>query len=225
MEESCNVKREMCNGENLKSKMVNQKSKTKGVIGMKKLIGLGIGALMVCALGTVAFAGPEHAEVDVYVTPGGITASLTSPTSYYNFETLNLGVSSNSATAVTLDNETSCGVKITKSIQAIDAGGTIILTNDAPADIPADNNKFRLRCVEKSDRADLGDTEFSVVHTTFSTLTNYNVLTDTSGVQVSLAADDQTGEQCNIWFQIDMPYGVDNQDQRKFDLTFQATIE
>ncbi len=206
--------------ENFKLQIAKWKnSKEKGVSKMKKLIGLGIGALMVLSLGQVAFAGT--AEVDVYVTPGAISTTLTALTTYYYFGTVDLSVSSNSATAITLDNDGNVDVTLTKTIADKDAGGTVVLVNDSPTAI----NEFRLRCVEKESKATL-ETDFANADCDFSTAEGTpNNLVDTTDTQSDLAADGQAGETCDIWFQIDMPPQVDTSAERKFDLTFTSTAK
>ena len=162
---------------------------------------------------TQIFCG--NADINILVTPGSVSTTLSISTNSYNFGTLDLQTSSNSATAVTLTNTGNVGVSLQKTINYISEG--ITLTNDNPSS----TDQFRLRCVSKSTRADL-NTDFSVVHTTFSTTVGtYNNLTDTSGNQVILNPSDSS----NVWFQIDLPPSVSNSSQRTFTVRFQSTAQ
>ena len=184
-----------------------------------KIIGLVM--VMMLAAGT-AFAVGETGmkDVDVYVTPGGITVTLTANPTWYNFGVVNVNTSSSSATAITLANTSAVSVNMDKTIAVITGGGTIVLVNAAPNA----ENEFRLRCVEKIGRATL-NTDFADASADFSTTLNtYNNLTTAGGsTQVVLDADGGADYSDDIWFQIDMPDTVNDSTQRKFDITYRGT--
>ena len=182
---------------------------------------IGLVMVMMLAAGTAFAAGETGTvDVDVYVTPGGITVSLTASPTYYNFGVVDVNTSSNSATAITLANTSAVSVNMDKTVHAINGGGTIVLVAAAPAA----ENEFRLRCVEKATRATL-DTDFGDASADFSTaLDTYNNLTSAGGaVQVVLDASGGTDSSDDVWFQIDMPATVNDSTQRKFDITYRGT--
>jgi hypothetical protein len=198
----------------------NISSLTKGENKMSKKI-IGLVMVMMLAAGAAFAAGETGTvDVDVYVTPGGISVTLTAAATFYNFGTIDVNTSSNSATAINLANGSDVSVNMDKTITAINGGGTIVLVNAAPTA----QNEFRLRCVEHTARA-TSDAAYGNAAADFSTtLGTYNNLTSSgTATQVVLGANGEADADDDVWFRIDMPSTVDDSTERKFDVTYQGT--
>jgi len=162
----------------------------------------------------VAFAAGETdtADVDIYVTPGNITASLTALTTYYSFGTVDLSASSVSVSGIVLQNGSAATVDVDKSITGVSANTTLAY----PAD---EKDEFSLWCVGGTPTQPDGSV-FGASHQFTDTEGAYNDLTDTSGTAISSLG---VGLGTTTWYKITMPPSVTDSTQRKFDLTFQAT--
>lgn len=175
---------------------------------MRKLI---IG-LMVVVFGAVSvYAAEVFEDVDVYVTPI-VTEALTASPTYYNFGSLSVGTSSNSATALNLENTGQVGISLEKSVEA-DSDWDITLSSTV-----TDGFDFWAQAPSTT-TARPGLSGFTGNHQfDESALDAYNILTDDGGTQVNLNVD----EQASLWFRIDMPAGVTTGAQQRIDVKLKA---
>lgn len=184
-------------------------SMTKGELKMKNKI-IGLVMVMMLAAGT-AFAAQDTAEVDIYVTPGNVTASLTALTTWYNFGTVNLAASSHSVTGVVLQNGSASTVLMEKSITALSLGALVYP--------PAAQDDIALYCL--GDAATMpAPASFGATHEFTNVTGTYDTLADSAAADIIAVP---VGKGTTTWYKITMPSSVSSSAQRKFDLTFRAT--
>ena len=183
-------------------------SAEKGGLTMSKRILIG---MMVMVFGFAGlYAGEAFEDIDVYVTPI-VTEALTASPTYYNFGSLDIGTSSNSVTALTLENTGQVGINIEK---CVDDDGAWDVTASSTA-----TNGFDFWAQCKTARPALADYTSGNTHDFNETaLDTYNNLTDDAGTQVSLGVD----ATASLWFRIDMPAGVTTSDQQRIDVKLKA---
>ena len=176
-------------------------SKERGVIRMKRLIGLGLAILLVCGLGVVSFAGEVTQDVTITVTPVTAEAFTITPNTL-PLGTVDVSVSTGNVSALVIENTGNITLKFEKTVQSI-AGSSGHAW--AMAD-PAAANAFLLHAQAQASAGAWTDAavEFS------TTTTTYNNLTDASAVQLSLDKDATE----NLWFMLDMPTNVDYSDSQ-----------
>ena len=176
-------------------------SKGKGVIGMKRLIGLGLAILVVCGLGVVSFA----AEVtqDVYITVSPITAeAFTITPSTITLGSVDVGVSTGNVSALSIQNTGNITLKFQKTVWSIagSAGHAWTMAD------PVAKDKFLLKAQAQATAGAWTDAsvKFSI------TAQTYNNLTNATGTQLSL---DKSASE-NLWFMLDMPTAVSYADSQ-----------
>jgi len=170
-------------------------SREKEMIRMKRLIGLGLGILLVCGLSVVSFAVEVTQDVTITVTPVTAEAFTITP-STITLGTVGVGVSTGNVTALEIKNTGSITLTFTKTVESISgsAGHAWTMADPATAD------KFLLHAQAQASAGVWTDdaVEFS------TTTITYNNLTNASAVQLSLAKDATQ----NLWFMLDMPTSV-----------------
>ena len=176
-----------------------------------KIIGLVM--VMMLAAGT-AFAADTQV-VDIYVTPGNVAASLTASPTWYNFGIVNLTASSNTAVAMALTNDGSCGCTVQGEISANPSDWKA--TDADPVGLA---NQYRLW---------VGTAAARVALNSFDALCNLGALNNP--INLCNASGGTGGgtiipdASVNLWFQIDMPQDTNNSDERKAQVTFTATTQ
>jgi len=190
-------------------------SKEKGVIRMKRLIGLGLAILLVCGLGVVSFAG-EATPVDVKITVTPVTAeAFTITPSTITLGTVDVGVSTGNVSALVIENTGNILLTFTKTVQSITGSAAHAWTMSDPAAA----NTFLLHAQAQ---AAAGVWTNDAVEFSTTTVT-YNNLTDASGVQLSLDSEVTTTE--NLWFMLDMPTSVDYSDTQTIMARIKGTSD
>jgi len=188
-------------------------SKEKGVIRMKRLIGLGLAILLVCGLGVVSFAG-EATPVDVKITVTPVTAeAFTITPSTITLGTVDVGVSTGNVTALVIENTGNILLTFTKTVQSITGSSGHAWTM---AD-PAAANTFLLHAQAQAAAGAWTDdaVEFDTTPQT------YNNLTDASAVQLSLDKDATE----NLWFMLDMPTSITYSDTQTIMARIKGTSD
>lgn len=174
-----------------------------------KMIGLVM--VMMLAAGT-AFAALTE-TVDILVTPGAVAASLLANPVSYNFGTVNLTVSSNSAVAMTLTNDGSGGCTITKQISVEMTGWTATAAD--PAGLA---DQYRLYCGTATSRVSLDAFHANCI---LGVLSSPTALSNAAnGTSIGTLAPSAA---VNLWFQIDMPLTTTTSTEKTGTLTFTAT--
>lgn len=202
-------------------RMERKNSKEKGVIRMKRLIGLGLAILLVTGVGSVAFAATTD-TVDILVTPV-ITASLVISPDTYDFGNMDVNVSSNSATGLTLTNDGNIDIKVQKEISDEDVAGDGNWIADTTT---GTQDHYVLYCGTAAARVDLNDfaagTELGAeANTTYLTGSGSAGSAEADGVVVPAI----TGNTVDLWFKLSMPTSVTNGDARTMRLTFTAVSQ
>jgi len=187
-------------------------SKERGVIRMKRLIGLGLAILLVCGLSVVSFAAEVTQDVTITVTPVTAEAFTITP-STITLGTVDVGVSTGNVTALEIENTGNITLTFTKTVQSITGSAAHAWTM---AD-PAGANTFLLHAQAQATAG--AWTNAAVDFST--TLTTYNNLTDASAVQLSL---DKDATQ-NLWFMLDMPTSVTYSDTQTIMARIKGTSE
>ena len=185
---------------------------------IKRIMGaLFIAALAVMALRTVSYADTATQDVTVTVTPGGVTAGITADPVSYDFGSVDLSKSSNSATAVTLENTGSATSLIDKQVES--------MTNWSLATSTGTQDDAMFGSVAKADRASLDEHwtfgDYEVSHSSFSSVGTYNALKDTAGNQVSLAP----GATQAVWFKVVVPSAIGLTAEESINVRYQATTQ
>jgi hypothetical protein len=187
-------------------------SKEKGVIGMKRLIGLGLAILLVCGLSVVSFAGEVTQDVTITVAPVTAEAFTITPGTI-NLGTVDVGVSTGNVSALVIENTGNITLTFTKTVQSISGSSGHAWTM---AD-PATANAFLLHAQAQASAGVWTDdaVEFS------TTTITYNNLTNASAVQLSLDKDATE----NLWFMLDMPTSVDYSDTQTITARIKGTSQ
>ena len=187
-------------------------SKEKGVIRMKRLIGLGLAILLVCGLSVVSFAAEVTQDVTITVTPVTAEAFTITPAEI-NLGTVGVGVSTGNVSALEIENTGNITLTFTKTVQTIsgDSGHDWTMADPAAA------NTFLLHAQAQATAG--AWTNAAVDFST--TLTTYNDLTDASAVQLSLDKD----ETENLWFMLDMPTSISYSDTQTITARIKGTSE
>ena len=168
---------------------------------IKKLAGvvaLGTLVLGLAGLSSKVYADPgvmgvsTTAIVDVMVSPI-VTVDLTASPTYYNFSYVSINTSSNSASAVNLQNTGNVGVTMQKHGQATTVSGNWSMSSVAAT------NQFVLHVATASDRPSVADFAITDQKINAATLNNLKGIGGSS--QVSLVPT----ENVSLWFRIDMP--------------------
>ena len=197
-------------------------SKEKGVIGMKRIIGLGLAILLVTGVGSVAFAATTD-TVDILVTPV-VTASLVISPDTYDFGNMDVSVSSNSATALTLTNDGNIDIKVQKKISDEDYGpGDGYWVADSTN---TTKDHYVLYCGTAAARVDVGnfaDGTLLGAEAAETYLTGSGSPTNTVDDGVVVPAT--TGNTVDLWFKLTMPTSVTNGNARTMRLTFTASSQ
>jgi hypothetical protein len=189
-------------------------SKEKEVIGMKRLIGLGLAILLVCGLSAVSFAG-EATPQDVIITVVPVTAeAFTITPGTIALGTVGVGVSTGNVSALEIENTGNITLTFTKTVQSISGSSGHAWTM---AD-PAEANKFLLKAQAQSAAGVW--TNAGVKFST--TTTTYNDLTAADGT-TQLSLDKDATE--NLWFMLDMPTSVDYSDSQTITARIKGTSE
>jgi hypothetical protein len=188
-------------------------SKEKGVIGMKRLIGLGLAILLVCGLSVVSFAGEVTQDVTITVAPVTAEAFTITPGTIA-LGTVGVGVSTGNVSALEIENTGNITLTFTKTVQSISGSSGHAWTM---AD-PAEANKFLLKAQAQSAAG-----VWTNAGVKFSTTTiTYNDLTAADGT-TQLSLDKDATE--NLWFMLDMPTSVDYSDSQTITARIKGTSE
>lgn len=143
-------------------------------------------------------SGLDLANVDILVQPSA-NVSLTADTTYYDFGVLDVGSSSNSATAVTLENDGQVGVDLSATVNG--TGDWSIVDSETPG-----HDQFALLMgtytTELTDRAD-----YHSLHEEIENLYD--------NLEVDGTVDS--------WYWIDMPETVSKSDKQTFTVQVTAT--
>ena len=168
--------------------------------------------VMVMAVGA-AYAGTVTVDVYIHVTPI-VTEALTATPTYYNFGSLAVQTSSNSVTALTLENTGQIGITLEKSVQD-DGAWDITLASTAL-------NGFDLWVATSAVSARPALTGYTEATDRIDTYQTYSNLTGVSNTtQARLDPSATTG----LWFRIDMPENVSTSDQQTITVRLRATGE
>ncbi len=172
-----------------------------------------------------AFAATGTDDVVLTVIPGGVGVTITATPNSYDFETVNLSKSSNSATEVVISNSGTVGATMDKKVQAITSAGTAWTL--AVATGTQDN--CVLWCFSQESRPSLINfgtaTSYDTSIASFSSLngqtSTYDTLRSAGGSQVTLA----TGKGATTWYRIDIPNSVSKSDAQSITVRFRGTSE
>lgn len=189
-------------------------SKEKEVIGMKRLIGLGLVILLVCGLSVVSFAAEVTRDVTITVAPVTAEAFTITPSTTIALGTVDVGESTGNVTALVITNTGNITLTFTKTVQSITGSSAHPWTM---AD-PAAAGSFLLHAQAQAGSPGAWDNaavEFS------TTTTTYNDLTDASAVLLSL---DKT-ETEDLWFMLDMPTSVSYSDSQTIIARIKGTSD
>jgi len=183
-------------------------SKGKEVIRMKRLIGLGLGILLVCGLSVVSFAGETTQNVTITVAPV-VSEAFTITPNTVALGTVNVNVSTGNVTGLVIENTGTVTLTFTKTVASITSW-----TLGAPA-----KDVCRLKAL--ADTSALTPWDSTVTTGQFSTtLGTYNDLTANDGsTQLSL----DKGATKNLWFMLDMPTSVGAGTSQTITVTIKGT--
>lgn len=169
---------------------------------------MGIAALLGLALGAGKAGAVDFIDGTITVTPVATLGLGLSPASYA-FGSLDINTSSNSATALTLTNSGGVSVTVDKKIQTDPGGWQAVVSTGAA-------NKYTLYCATDTARVGLAafgaNTKFGAVGAS-SNLTNFLGATD--------PIIDPAGT-VDLWFRLDMPVTVSNQNPQTITVRFTA---
>ncbi len=188
-------------------------SKEKEVIGMKRLIGLGLAILLVCGLSVVSFAAEVTQDVTITVTPVTAEAFTITPNSL-DLGTVDVGVSTGNVSALVINNTGNITLTFTKTVQSITGDSA----HDWTMDDPAAANAFLLYA-QAQNAAGVwtnGGVKFSTTTTTYNDLTADD---GTSQLSLVMAATE------NLWFMLNMPTSVDYSDTQTIIARIKGTSE
>ena len=164
----------------------------------------------VVSVAAVSNAGTTYRSVDLVVTPI-VTEALTASPTYYNFGALNVETSSNSASAIVLQNTGGVGITLEK---AVSADGAWDVTQSS-----AVTDGFDLWAQCNATRPNMNTFTTGNTHNFNETALNtYNNLTTNAGAQVSLTPT----STANMWFMIDMPKSVTVTDAQTITVSIKA---
>jgi hypothetical protein len=187
-------------------------SKEKGVIRMKRLIGLGLAILLVCGLSVVSFAAEVTQDVTITVTPVTAEAFTITPGTIA-LGTVGVGVSTGNVSALVIENTGNITLTFTKTVESISGSATHAWTMADPA--AADTFLLHAQV-----QASTGVWTNDAVEFSTTTIT-YNNLTNASAVQLSLAKDATQ----NLWFMLDMPTSVSYSDTQTITARIKGTSQ
>ena len=182
---------------------------------MKRLIGLGLVILLVAGV-SVVFAA-DTKDINILVTPVVISALDISPAEY-DFENMDVNVSSNSATELTLSNNGDIDFKVKKKISDEDVGGDENWTADTTN---TTKDHYVLYCGTATVR--VGVDNFA--GGTLLGIENNETYLTGAGSATSEEADGvvvPTTGNVDLWFKLTMPQSVTNGNPRTMKLTFSA---
>ncbi len=187
-------------------------SKEKEVIGMKRLIGLGLGILLVCGLSVVSFAGTYEQDVTITVAPVVAEAFTIDP------NTINLGevavdTSTGNVTGLDILNTGTITLTFMKKVTSIVPSDTHAWTLGAPA-----KGVFRLKAL--ADTVALDPWGSAVLTGEFEPVGTYDDLTDNLET-TPLSLD--VGLSQKLWFMLDMPTSVGYPDSQTITVTIKGT--
>ena len=179
-----------------------------------KLMLLGVGLLGIGS--SRAWAGAT-ADATITVTPVANVLLQIAPTTYA-YGSLNVGVSSITATALTLSNTGQVNVTVTKQItnQSNPSGWT--------AGVTQDTDTYRLYCATSTARPSAGDFVANGAPL-FGALNNSSNLTGSVGTQPSITIPGGALPSVNLWFRLDMPTVVTSQAAREITVRFTGTAQ
>lgn len=201
-----------------------KKIKSGGAAMSKRLLMAGLAVMM--AVGLVLAA--DNADVTVLVTPN-VAANISISPASYDFGTLDLSVSSNSASGSVcpvIQNDGTVGVSLEKTVTDDDAW---------TLSTAAGYKQFVLWAMTSADTTEgnrpavadyLDGASYDLSVSSFSTtLSNYTLLTDDSQTQELLDPSGQANDSAALWFRLDMPSSVDSGTQRSFTVNIRAVAE
>ena len=185
-------------------------SKGKEVIGMKRLIGLGLAILLVCGLSVVSFAGSTTRDVTITVAPV-VEEAFTIVPDTIGLGTVEVGVSTGNVTALVITSTGTVTLTFEKTVWSITGGSG----HDWTMADPAAKDAFLLHAQAQAGAGAWTDdsVEFSTI------LQTYNNLTNATGTQLSLDKDASE----NLWFMLDMPTSVSYGDSQTIVVRIKGT--
>ena len=169
-------------------------SKEKEVIGMKRLIGLGLAILLVCGLSAVSFAQATR-DVTIYVTPL-VEEAFTILPNEIQLGSVDVGVDVSTGNVTPLVITTTGTVTLSYEKQVTIATGWTVGTPGM--------NVCMLKAAAQND-APTTDQWGDVTQLEFLT-SGYNNLVSTTTPTLPLVLDE--GASTNLWFMLDMPESV-----------------
>ena len=180
---------------------------------MKKLIGLGLGILLItCMAGQALADTAESGNISILVYPG-ISVSLKRVPTFYKFGQVNVNASSHSTSGIALNNTGTVDVSLEKQVTAASGTGWTLVT-----DAPDTQDEFRLWCIGGT-ATQTKEEEYEAVASTMGGGV-YSTLKNASNARVDLTSP---GGGTTTWYQIDMPPTASNTAERKFIVKFRAT--
>ena len=165
--------------------------KEKEVIGMKRLIGLGLAILLVCGLSAVSFADVTR-DVTITVTPV-VGEAFTIVPNTIDLGSVELGVSTGNVSGLVITTTGTVTLAYEKEVTSITGWTVGTLAK----------NVCMLKAAAQNDAPTT--TQWDTVSQLEFQTTGYNVLTSTVPAQLILDQDAYT----NLWFMLDMPPSVD----------------
>ncbi len=169
-------------------------------------------ACLIAGRGAAWAANPVDATITV--TPDA-SLSLTINPSTYDFKTISVNTSTNSATAVTLKNTGQVSVAVSKAItnQSTPPAWT--------AGSSAGYDTYVLYCATGAVRPSLNDFTPTTV---FGAQSASTPLTGSMGISPVLPPTG-VGQSVDLWFRLDMPTSVSSQTSRSITVEFTATAQ
>jgi len=200
------TKIEKCKLQNARCK----NSKEKEVIGMKRLIGLGLAILLVCGLSVVSFADIYEQNVTITVAPV-VTEAFTIDPNTINLGEVDVDTSTGNVSGLTILNTGTITLTFMKKVTSITSGNAWEL--GAPA-----KDVFRLKAL--ADTVALDPWGSGVLTGEFAAVGNYDDLKDNLET-APLSLD--VGLSQNLWFMLDMPTSVGYPDSQEILVTIKGT--
>ncbi len=157
------------------------------------------------------------ANVDLTVSPGNITVTMSADVGTVAFGQVDLSKSSAPAQGVILTNTGTGGVSLTKEITA--DGDWVI------AESTGTLNETVVWCFSQETAPAIGDFgavgNYAAETSSFSTtLSDPNPLNDSIGSQVTL----NSGKGATTWYRIDVPNSVSNSNEQTITVQFTSTL-
>lgn len=171
-----------------------------------------LGLLALAMLAGTKAAAVDYTDATITVTPV-VAPSLSLSPDTYAFGNMDVNTSTNSAIALTLSNTGNVNVSVDKRIQ--DQGGWTVSTSTG-------TDQYVLYCATAAARPALADFLVNESSTSFGAQGNVTGLFDIDGVAPDLAA---SGGSVDLWFRLDMPSAVTNQDPQIIKARFTATAK